>query len=142
MGIRLLTVICRCLCDADMPRMNIPRWIAAPGRMESRWALGRWRWGGRFWIWPARIIGRLPRRKQTAEVLKLSKPVDGLFFDMCWDQPSAGNYAVEAMLKRNLNPEIEADRDKIRPRGFNPIHEAAFAGMVRAKCTIRGDGLF
>src|SRR4051812_11070068 len=35
--------------------------------------------------------------EQTEEILKLFKPVDGIFFDMCWDQPSLCNDAVEAM---------------------------------------------
>ncbi len=48
--------------------------------------------------------------EQTQEVLKRFKPVDGLFFDMCWDQPSLNNYAVEGMIARNLNPESESDR--------------------------------
>jgi Hypothetical glycosyl hydrolase 6/Beta-galactosidase trimerisation domain len=69
--------------------------------------------------------------EQTAEVLKLFKPVDGLFFDMCWDQPSLGNYAVEAMLKRNLNPEIEADRDKYAHE-LSIQYMKRFHDMVRA----------
>jgi hypothetical protein len=48
--------------------------------------------------------------EQTAEVLKLFKPVDGLFFDMCWDQTSLNNYTVDAMQQANLNPENENDR--------------------------------
>ncbi|MDQ2730657.1 MAG: alpha-L-fucosidase [Armatimonadota bacterium] len=48
--------------------------------------------------------------EQTAEVLKLFKPVDGIFFDMCWDQPSTTKEAIEGMIKQNLDPESEADR--------------------------------
>jgi len=48
--------------------------------------------------------------EQTREVLKLFHPVDGIFFDMCWDQPSSSNYAVEGMLKQNLNLESESDQ--------------------------------
>ncbi len=48
--------------------------------------------------------------EQTAEVLKRFKPVDGIFFDMCWDQPSLNNYAVEAMQQRGFNPADEGDR--------------------------------
>jgi hypothetical protein len=50
--------------------------------------------------------------EQTKEVLKLFKPVDGIFFDMCWDQPSLNNYTVEAMQKENLDPENEEHRKK------------------------------
>jgi hypothetical protein len=48
--------------------------------------------------------------EQTAEVLKRFKPVDGIFFDMCWDQPSLNNYTVEAMQKQGLDPASESDR--------------------------------
>jgi hypothetical protein len=48
--------------------------------------------------------------EQTAEVLKLFHPVDGLFFDMCWDQPSVSPWALAGMVKENLNPASEADR--------------------------------
>uniref|UniRef100_A0A7C4PNZ6 Beta-galactosidase n=1 Tax=Anaerolinea thermolimosa TaxID=229919 RepID=A0A7C4PNZ6_9CHLR len=51
--------------------------------------------------------------EQTDEVLqRFGDEVDGIFFDMCWDQPSLNNYFVEAMLRRDLNPEIEADRNR------------------------------
>ncbi|MCX7914726.1 MAG: alpha-L-fucosidase, partial [Verrucomicrobiae bacterium] len=48
--------------------------------------------------------------EQLAEVLAKFRPVDGIFFDMCWDQPSASVWAIEGMRRRGLNPESEADR--------------------------------
>src|SRR5438046_1072214 len=54
--------------------------------------------------------------EQTTEVLKLFKPVDGIFFDMCWDQPSASNDAVDAMAAQNLDPENEEDRKEYAKR--------------------------
>jgi hypothetical protein len=62
--------------------------------------------------------------EQTAEVLRLFKPVDGIFFDMCWDQPSIGQYALAAMRGKNLNPESEADRAR-------HAHEVALGYMKR-----------
>lgn len=47
---------------------------------------------------------------QTREILKRFKPVDGIFFDMCWDQPSCSKWAIAAMLKANLDPQSEPDR--------------------------------
>lgn len=47
---------------------------------------------------------------QTAEVLKQFKPVDGIFFDMCWDQPSTTKYFLASLRAAGLNPESEADR--------------------------------
>lgn len=48
--------------------------------------------------------------EQTREVLAWFKPVDGLFFDMCWDQPSLGKWAVEGILKVGLDPRRADDR--------------------------------
>jgi hypothetical protein len=62
--------------------------------------------------------------EQTAEVLKKFKPVDGIFFDMCWDQPSVSNWAKAGMLKQGLNPECEADRKTYS-------HRVALAYMQR-----------
>jgi hypothetical protein len=62
--------------------------------------------------------------EQTAEVLKVFKPVDGIFYDMCWDQPSVSHAAVRAMVKAGLNPESEDDR-KLH------AHRVALAYMKR-----------
>jgi hypothetical protein len=67
---------------------------------------------------------------QTSEVLKLFDPVDGIFFDMCWDQPSASNYAVEGMKARGLNPENEADRKRYS-------HDVSLAYMQRFHKLVR-----
>jgi hypothetical protein len=48
--------------------------------------------------------------EQTQEVLQRFKPVDGIFFDMCWDQPSISKYSIAGLRKVKLNPESEADR--------------------------------
>ena len=48
--------------------------------------------------------------EQTEEVLSRFKPVDGLFFDMCWDQPSVSKYALAGMAKAGLDPASAADR--------------------------------
>ena len=48
--------------------------------------------------------------QQTEEVLRQFKPVDGIFFDMCWDQPSVSRYAKQGMKKVGLNPASEAER--------------------------------
>lgn len=67
---------------------------------------------------------------QTREILKLFKPVDGAFFDMCWDQPSLNNYTVEAMLKQNLNPEDESHRAKFAHQ-VSHRYMKRFFNMVR-----------
>jgi len=68
--------------------------------------------------------------EQTREVLRLFKPVDGIFYDMCWDQPSLNNHFVDAMLLAGLNPEIEHDRQDY-------AHRLAHAYMKRFNAMIR-----
>jgi len=46
------------------------------------------------------------------EVLKKFAPVDGIFLDMCWDQPSCSKWAVEGMLKKGYDPRKEEDRNR------------------------------
>lgn len=48
--------------------------------------------------------------EQIAEVVVKFRPVDGVFLDMCWDQPSVGKWAIEGMRRSSLDPESEADR--------------------------------
>jgi hypothetical protein len=50
--------------------------------------------------------------EQTREILARFKPVDGIFFDMCWDQRSTTRQAIAGMKKIKLNPELEEDRLK------------------------------
>ena len=49
---------------------------------------------------------------QIAEILKRFAPVDGLFLDMCWDQPSASKWAIDGMKRKGLDPQDEADRNR------------------------------
>jgi hypothetical protein len=48
--------------------------------------------------------------EQIAEILEKFKPVEGVWFDMCWDQPSASKWAIEGMWRANLDPESATDR--------------------------------
>jgi len=50
--------------------------------------------------------------EQLDEVLRRFAPVDGIFFDMCWDQPSTSKYAIDGMRKRGYNPHDDGDRKK------------------------------
>src|SRR5581483_8053912 len=69
--------------------------------------------------------------EQTREVLKLFKPVDGIFFDMCWDQPSASPWAIRGMRTRNIDPEIESNRAAY-------AHEVAVQFMSRFSRMVKG----
>ncbi len=48
--------------------------------------------------------------EQIQEVLDRFAPVDGLFLDMCWDQPSLSKWALAGMKQQGFDPKIEADR--------------------------------
>ena len=49
---------------------------------------------------------------QLAEVLGHFGTVDGIFLDMCWDQPSASRWANQAMRDKGLDPADARDRDR------------------------------
>jgi hypothetical protein len=62
--------------------------------------------------------------EQTREVLAKFKPVDGIFFDMCWDQPSVSQWAKREMDEWGLDPESEEDR-------YRHAHRVALNYMKR-----------
>lgn len=49
---------------------------------------------------------------QLIEILQKFCPVDGLFFDMCWDQPSVSKWAMSGMRAQGLDPASEEDRGR------------------------------
>ncbi|MFA5205888.1 MAG: alpha-L-fucosidase [Lentisphaeria bacterium] len=63
---------------------------------------------------------------QLAEVLKKFSPVDGIFMDMCWDQPSISTWALAGMTKAGLDPKNEDDRNRY-------AHQVAMDYMARYK---------
>jgi len=69
--------------------------------------------------------------EQTAEVLRKFRPVDGIFFDICWDQPSVSVYALAAMRKAGLDPTIEAHRIE-HARRVSAAYMKRFSLMVKA----------
>ena len=50
--------------------------------------------------------------EQLEEVMEKFAPVDGVFMDMCWDQPSCSKWAIAGMQKKNLDPRKEEDRNR------------------------------
>ena len=65
------------------------------------------------------------------EVLRRYAPVDGIFLDMCWDQPSISPWALAGMAKRRLDPRSAADRDGYA-REVALAYMQRFSGMVEA----------
>lgn len=50
--------------------------------------------------------------EQISEVIERFAPLDGVFLDMTWDQPSASVWAKRGMRDRGLDPAVSADRDR------------------------------
>lgn len=50
--------------------------------------------------------------EQLSEVLEKYAPLDGVFLDMCWDQPSCSKWAIEGMRGLSLDPSNASDRNK------------------------------
>jgi hypothetical protein len=103
-----------------------PEWVAR--RPDS--SMVAWRGDGKTWFAPGWQILDMSSpyqeylAEQTAEVLRLLRPVDGIFFDMCWDQPSSSQHAIAGMRRAGLDPASEADRQTY-------AHAAALAYMDR-----------
>jgi hypothetical protein len=67
---------------------------------------------------------------QLKEVLRKFHPIDGVFFDMCWTQPSCSIWAQRAMRDLGMNPADEADRAKYA-ESVAQQYMSRFAKMVR-----------
>ncbi len=48
--------------------------------------------------------------EELQEVLDRFAPLDGIFLDMCWDQPSISKWALAGMAKRGYDPRKDEDR--------------------------------
>ena len=103
-----------------------PEWLAR--QSDSR--MVAWRGDGTSWFgagWQILDMSSPYQEylaEQTREVLARYKPVDGLFFDMCWDQPSCSQPAIAGMRRAGLDPACEADRQAY-------AHQVALAYMDR-----------
>lgn len=67
---------------------------------------------------------------QVQEVLARFSPVDGIFFDICFDVESCGASAMEAMARKGLDPERGEDR-KTFAGDLSQSYMARFSRMVR-----------
>lgn len=111
------------MCDEYAANLH-PEWIAIDpdgkhvgrGPLENR--------GGAWQILDMSSPYQEFLAEQTREILDRFKPVDGIFFDMTWDQPSVSNDAKRAMVKAGLDPMVEADRNR-------HAHDVALAYMKR-----------
>ncbi|MCC7145334.1 MAG: alpha-L-fucosidase [Phycisphaeraceae bacterium] len=68
--------------------------------------------------------------EQLAEILKTFRPVDGIFFDMCWAQRSTTSWAIDGMRRSRLNPESNDDR-------LRYAHQVALVYMRRFRQMVK-----
>lgn len=68
---------------------------------------------------------------QLEEILERYRPVDGIFLDMCWDQPSVSKWALEGMARSNLDPRLPEHRARYA-RQVALDYMRRFSGMVEA----------
>ena len=67
--------------------------------------------------------------EQLEEVLERYAPVDGIFIDMCWDQPSSSHWAQDAMRASGLDPASADDRSTY-PRQVALRYMARLSALV------------
>lgn len=96
------------LCDEYAANTH-PEWVARkPDSGQVKWADGVFSPGWQIMDMASGYQEFLA--EQVAEILAKFRPVDGVFFDMCWDQPSTTKWFIAAMLQAGLDPQDEADR--------------------------------
>ena len=69
--------------------------------------------------------------EQLAEVLRRFGPVDGMFLDMCWDQPSTTKWAMDGARQAGLDPRDPDDRDRYA-RQVAHTYMSRYRDMVEA----------
>ncbi len=72
-------------------------------------------------------------REQVGQVLAKFNPVDGVFFDMCWNQPSVSAWAKARMAEWGLDADSEQDRSAYAAR-LARQYMRQLAAQVRRAC--------
>lgn len=88
-----------------------PEWIALTSELQQV------KWGSSAYEAGWQILDMSsPYQDYLAEILNevLQKftPVDGIFLDMCWDQPSSSKWAMDGMRKSGYDPRNLGDRSR------------------------------
>lgn len=100
-----------------------PEWVARnPDSSQVKWGGGVFHPGWQIMDMSSPYQEFLA--EQTREVLDYFHPADGVFFDMCWDQPSTTKWAIDGMLSKGYDPESDTDRNRY-------AHDVSFAYMQR-----------
>lgn len=115
-------------CDEYAANVH-PEWVA------TRPDTGQVKWGNAAFAAGWQILDMSSPyqeylAEQAEEILGKFDPVDGIFFDMCWDQPSCSKWAVAGMKNAGLEPESEEDR-KAYANQVSQAYMARFYKMVK-----------
>jgi hypothetical protein len=76
---------------------------------------------------------------QIEEILGRYGPVDGMFLDMCWDQPSSSRWAMAGMKRDGLDPASAEDRARYA-RSVAHRYMSRFSAMIGA-CLHQGSSM-
>ena len=96
-------------CD-EFAANNHPEWIAlTPELQQVKWGHSAFQAGWQIMDMSSPYQDYVA--EQIDEVLQKFVPLDGLFLDMCWDQPSSSKWAIDGMKKKGLDPREETDRN-------------------------------
>lgn len=113
-------------CDEFAANQH-PDWVAMNGLEQVKWSDGRFDAGWQILDMSSPYQDFLA--DQIQEVIDRFAPLDGLFLDMCWDQPSTSKWAVEGMQAAGLDPESDSDRSSYA-RTVAHGYMARFQAMV------------
>jgi hypothetical protein len=94
-------------CDEYAANLH-PEWIAMNGLEQVKWASDTFEAGWQILDMSSPYQDFLA--EQVQEVIDRFAPLDGLFLDMCWDQPSTSVWAKKGMQEDGLDPASEADQ--------------------------------
>jgi hypothetical protein len=87
-----------------------PDWVAMNGLEQVKWSDGRFSAGWQILDMSSPYQDFLA--EQVSDVIERFAPLDGLFLDMCWDQPSTSRWAVDGMVAEGFDPESDEHRDR------------------------------
>ena len=98
-----------------------PEWLERTTEGKPYWA-GPLQAGWKTFCFNTPYVDHV--EKQTIDVLeKFGSDVDGLFFDIIFQNPCCCTYCMEGMEQEGFDPEVEADRQKYADKVVNQFKE-------------------
>lgn len=113
-------------CD-EFAANTHPEWLAMNGLEQVKFGNGRFAAGWQILDMSSPYQDYLA--DQVQEVIDRFAPLDGLFLDMCWDQPSTSVWATRAMWERGMDP-ASADDRSLYARQVAQEYMSRFQAMV------------